>query len=566
MPKYKNLFKLATFFGVTGAAITAKNIRNRYCDDVHGHDDFSKHTRTQHQQNLFSGMHKPFFTTNAEQLSLFKQDFSEYTHLLPTNLDELQYRQARKTPVHIKRLSDCPVSLDPQYAGAVVVGGPPALMSAVSRAQKGERLTYIRDNQGNAIYPGAAFHLEQDAETEAPTSYKPSTFLANQALRAATRYDSLVTIEKTGRCSWRTLDWMTWMQHIEHWPVGMRVAWMFQVAAMANPAKKQNILQKVAEQCKMNEKFYDDLNKKVGGTLLMPGKGSLIVARNKEEIAELLAMKIRLENEGRTLTILSKEEIKKRFGFVPNGMMYGEKQHGRVLSSKFMDILSRYIQQQGGTVINGTLTTVYADTQQAGGVAEYLTPNGQRHYIRFSCLSLSLGAQAILDTDEQLLFDVVAARGVSVLAYMRVPSHYQLPSVIVCGGTNHLTKLSEKPVTIQEDDGKLYNLYLMRMTAGACITPNVLEKQVANYDGSVALGLVTAAQQTLGNECKIDPLLVYGCNRQVSGHGQLHWIEPLPGIYIQYGAGGGGLTRAPDFAVQQEVEDKLNTSPRMRQH
>ncbi|CAF5098850.1 unnamed protein product, partial [Rotaria sp. Silwood1] len=59
-----------------------------------------------------------------------------------------------------------------------------------------------------------------------------------------------------------------------------------------------------------------------------------------------------------------------------------------------------------------------------------------------------------------------------------------------------------------------------------------------------------AIRKTLGESCRIEPLLVHGCNRQVCRHGQITWIEPFPGIHVQYGAAGGGLTRAPDFVAR----------------
>jgi len=109
------------------------------------------------------------------------------------------------------------------------------------------------------------------------------------------------------------------------------------------------------------------------------------------------------------------------------------------------------------------------------------------------------------------------------------------------------------------------------MTASACITPNISEKDSANYDGTAAVGLISSARETL--DCKIEILTVYGCNRQVSEYGQSHWLSPSlndqatsafslqprghdqdlgthrlsnsRGIVIQMGAGGGGLTQGP---------------------
>jgi hypothetical protein len=559
----RTLYRLSLFGGTVGAtAIVVTNSIKRHHDDISGKDRFSKHIREQHKEHLFSGMHEPLIP-NPAQLVFFQKYFPQYLHLLPSGLKVFKQQQALKTPVKIRPLSECPVTLNTTEADTLAVGGPPALLSAVAIVKQGKPLTYINDQRRMPIAFGSAWHLEQDAETEAPTSYRPTRFLSEQILRAGIGYVSHAAIEQSGLFPWRTLDWVGWIRHPEQWAIGMKVMFAFQLATMASGEQRQATVQKVALQCKANEQFYSSLDKELGGKLLLPGSGSIIVARNIEEVTELNAMKESLAKEGRTLNILSKKDMQRRFGFAPNGLMYAEKPHDRVLSPKFMELLSDHIQKQGGKVINGTLTTVYADDQNAGGVAEYRTMSGQRNFIPYSRLILSLGSQPILDHRDNALFDVVAARGVSILAQVTVPSGYQLPPVIVCGGTNHVTKLSEKPVIVQGDDGKSYDLYLMRMTAGACITPNVSDEDAVNYDGTIALGLVTAARQTFGQQCRIEPITVYGCNRQVSQYGQTNWINPLPGIHIQYGAGGGGLTRAPDFAVNEinQSSQKASMTP-----
>ena len=105
------------------------------------------------------------------------------------------------------------------------------------------------------------------------------------------------------------------------------------------------------------------------------------------------------------------------------------------------------------------------------------------------------------------------------------------------------------------------------MTCGACITP---KSDSADYDGVAVVGLKKAVEDVLRG--RIEILTAYGCNRQVSQYGQTHWLQvpktlkaassfltprggeedigtSLPnssaGIFIQYGAGGGGLTQAP---------------------
>ncbi len=156
-----------------------------------------------------------------------------------------------------------------------------------------------------------------------------------------------------------------------------------------------------------------------------------------------------------------------------------------------------------------------------------------------------MGNQEILNSNGKRLFDVVSARGVSVLAHVYIPKGFKVPAVLVCGGTNHLTKLSSKPISINENE----DLYLMRLTGGACITPNISNEYTSYYDGTIAIGLIQSVRKCLGSQFKVKPILVYGCNRQVSQYGQIKWIQPFKNIFIQYGAAGGGLTRAPDFVT-----------------
>lgn len=552
MPKKKS--GLQQILGLVGAGTTAlffTNTVRRYNDTIVGQDDFSEHTKKQHLQHLFSGMHEPLMP-NAEQLSIFKQFFSPFSHLLPTNLTSFKQEQALKTPVRFRPLSECSAPVNFKDAQPLVVGGFPALMSAVSLLLRGQRITYLHDNRRRPIAYGSAWHLEQDAETEAPTTYQPIRFFGKQAVRTVLQTESQAAIEASGLFPWRTLDWMGWLRHPEHWLAGLKLGAAFQSATMMDPQQRATLMRNLAKQCKANEKFLETLDHRLNHTLLLPGHGSIIVARNEEEVAELLALKKSLEQEDRTLTLLSKEDVADRYGFVPTGLMFAEKRHDRVLSPHFMDLLTQFIRKEGGRTINGTLTTIYTDEQHSGGIAEYQMPGGQKDFIPFSQLTLSLGSQPLFDKNDQPLFDVVSARGVSVLAHVYVPRGIQLPPLLVCGGTNHVTKLSTTPVSITHKDGKAYDLYLTRITAGACITPNVSDEDSANYDGTIAVGLISAVRKTFGDHFKVEPISIYGCNRQVSKFGQTQWINPYPGIYIQYGAGGGGLTRGPDLAVQQE--------------
>jgi hypothetical protein len=102
--------------------------------------------------------------------------------------------------------------------------------------------------------------------------------------------------------------------------------------------------------------------------------------------------------------------------------------------------------------------------------------------------------------------------------------------------------------------GRDADAYLLRLTASACITPNVTSRESANYDATCATGLVSAVRKTL--DCDLEVYSVWGCNRQMSRFGQTNWVSlgsgeggmvsthrpPAleRGIVVQIGAGGGG--------------------------
>ncbi|CAF5138770.1 unnamed protein product, partial [Rotaria sp. Silwood1] len=66
----------------------------------------------------------------------------------------------------------------------LIVGGPPALVAGVSMMKTEKNLTYINDERRIPIAFGSAWHLEQDAISEAPTTYRPTKFLVEQIRRA----------------------------------------------------------------------------------------------------------------------------------------------------------------------------------------------------------------------------------------------------------------------------------------------------------------------------------------------------------------------------------------------
>jgi hypothetical protein len=281
------------------------------------------------------------------------------------------------------------------------------------------------------------------------------------------------------------------------------------------------------------------------------------------EVDDMWGLKSALEAENRVLAMLTPEDMKSRFGFsAPNALLLSEKVHDKTINPNFMRVLADYLRQQkGNEVVDGVLRNVYTDDPTQGGYAEIAPNDGSgTRFVPFSRLVMSLGAQRITDSNSKPLLDVVAARGVSSIALVYMPQSRSLPNATVCGATNHVTHLAGPVPTVR--NGETVNCYLVKLTCSACITPNVLDRSCADYDSVAAVGLLSAARQTLG--CEVEPITLWGCNRQVSRWGQSHWLEvksngetvalsdcgthrPLAssGIHVQLGAGGGGLTVGP---------------------
>lgn len=544
-----------------GAVVGASglNLLLRYTDRVVGADPFSEHSREQHKKHWISGMHEPYIP-NASQKEFVKKHFSQFQHLIPFSQEALDKQYRLKSPVHMKYLTDCPVDaskLGP--GGTVVVGGPPALISTAF--ERG--VIYLNDGRRPPIALGSAFHLEWDAESEAPTSSQPVHFMKDQIKRVIFP-EYLATAQQTGHFSWKSLDWTAWAKVFLKNPSkcleGIRVAIAFQRFTQSGPHPE--VIAEVAMRAKKNERFYTLLDKESDHQLMLPGQGSIYIARTQSEKDGLVSMQQGLTREGRAFPLLSQAEVVQEFGYLPQALAFGKKTHDRTLSPHFMSLLSNRVVQNGGRVINAHVTTVYTDDPDKGGILEYrINGSDERYFMRFKKLVMSLGAQQVIGVDNAPLFDIVSARGVSAIALIHLPKGATLPAAVVCGATNHVTKLAGPFLSHDK------NVFLAKMTCGACIAPT---SDSASYDGGAALGLKKSVSETLDGEVVI--LTVYGCNRQVSEHGQIHWLavnktlkaaargltprgheedigSSLPnkssGIFIQYGAGGGGLTQAP---------------------
>lgn len=551
--------QMSSTMRVLGGAVAAAgslNLWMRYTDRVEGDDPFSQHSRVQQKKHWISGMHEPYIP-NALQRKFVEEHFPKFQCLLPRSLNEIDQQSRLQSAVQLEYLAKCPVSpsqLPP--GGTVVVGGPPALLSTAFE----NGVIYINDGRRPPIANASALHLEWDSPSEGPTSSQPVHFMRDQ-LKRLVFPEFLADAQRTGHFSWKSLDWISWIQNPSKWLVGARVAIAFQRFTQSGPHPE--VMREVAARAERNQHCYKLLDKLMGHQLLLPGAGSVYIARTPGEKKSLESMQQDLAEEGREFPFLSDQEITKAFGNRrPKGVAFANKIHDSTLSFDFVSQLSARIIQKRGHVIDGHVIAVYTDDPDQGGIVEYrINATGEKHYTRFQKLVMSLGTQQVLGVDKNPLFDIVAARGVSFTALLHLPEGTKLPAATVCGATNHVTRLAG-PVLHQ---GK--NVFLARMTCAACITP---KSDSACYDAVAAIGLRTAVSEVLGGEVEV--LGGRGCSRQVSRYGQIHWLQvnktlkaaargltprgtsedigsSLPnkksGIYIQYGAGGGGLTMGP---------------------
>lgn len=527
---------------LTAGTVGAMNVLIRLKDGVDGTDRFAEHTNREHRKHPFSGMHSPLFPTE-EQVEIVGTHFPNYLHMLPTDLETFKKQQTIQSPVSLLPLARCPAPMDRTEASIIAVGGPPALISSALE----KKVVYIRDSRKHPASKGAANHIESDALTEAPTTYPPTRFLANQIFRTCFGYVALRSVEKTGHFPWRTLNWTGWIKHPKEWPAGIRIALHFQTETMKDSQQREKQMADVAEKCRDGEAFYNELNEALSYQLLSDPHGSYYMARNLSERVELETTGHLLKNEDRLMEFESPEEFCAEYGFTPQVELIGKKTHDRIISADYESLIGTHLERNGGSVIDGTLLTVYSDETSTGGMIEYRKKgSAASEFLPFSKLLLSLGSQPILDSSGRSLFDLVSARGVSTLAFIYVPQEQKIPPLVVCGDTNHVTVLGRQTDPIPGEDGKLYYRYLVRMTSGACITPNCAEEDSADYDASIAVGLIASVRKTLG--FKVEVIVAYGCNRHVSQYGETRWHPLHPDIAAQVGAGGGGFTRGSEGA------------------
>jgi len=550
-----SLISTRALLGISAGVVASKGFFQRYTDTIQGNDVFSNHVKEQHRKHFLSGMQEPFVPGDTVERAIFDANFSQYAQLLPKSREEFAQRKTISAPVYIKPLSMCPADLPRSNAGTsggtVVVGGPPALVSSAQQSP----LTYINDSQQIAIAVGSAHHLEWDSPSEGPTTLQPVEFMAKQVLGLFSPH-TLAEAEATGFFPWSTLDWKGWIGHPSTWAEGVRLAVAFQRTAMASQASVRSAVLKTCEaRCRANEAFYQQLHRDIVALnagdesrgLFVPGvNGSLMVARDAEEINDLTSLREDLARENRQLLSLPDSEFKARYGFTsPYAACIVDKTHDKVLQPHFMRAITSYLASKGSSIIDGRVTAVYTDDPAQGGLVEYVPTQGVTHagvaakrvLVPFSRLVMSLGAQRVHTVApsgevSRPALDVVCARGVSSLAIAYVPQPAPdcgppkiLPPVVLCGATNDCVVVGG-PVSVTRDvDGhpQQCHAYLLKVTSGACITPNVLDDASTHYHAVSAVGMFTAVRRTL--DCDVLPVAVWGCNRQMSQFGETHWLE-----------------------------------------
>lgn len=264
----------------------------------------------------------------------------------------------------------------------------------------------------------------------------------------------------------------------------------------------------------------------------------------------------------------------------PHCELVATKPHDKRLHPNFMSLLTSHLQRSSNwTVEDGAVRAVYVGDTESNGVVEFVRngTQGESVFVPFSSLHMSLGSQRLLDAKNRPVVDVVSARGVSAICTLLVPladpvqghpeagagERATCPPIIANGPASDCTVL-EGPVYVRDHTGlATHQGYLLRLTSGACITPNVTDGNTAHYDSTAAVGLISTYRKIFHPLGQLDVVTMWGCNRQMTSFGQTQWFEvdhkgecvahyshkPVTtkrgGVLVQIGAAGGGLTQAP---------------------
>jgi hypothetical protein len=239
-------------------------------------------------------------------------------------------------------------------------------------------------------------------------------------------------------------------------------------------------------------------------------------------------MRKTLMKQGRQLQKMTQFHVDIKYGYEPRHMAFAvEKSYPRIINPNFMQMVAKRLEGAGNTVIDGVVSAVYTDSPSGEGFVE-VTANaadgavGKKTIIPYSKLVLSLGNQDIVGEDSKPLVDSVYSRRVSGLGLVYLKKGQKMPSSWMVGPRNYVTNVAG-PVRVTRDKEQ-YNCHLVRLTSGACITPQGAGENSSNYDAVVANGLVTAARRWLS--CDMEVISMWGTNSRLTEFGEMHWFQP----------------------------------------
>lgn len=293
-----------------------------------------------------------------------------------------------------------------------------------------------------------------------------------------------------------------------------------------------------------------------------------------DEFEAVRQMRRALLLEGRQMQKLTPYHVDVKYGYEPKSMSLAvEKNYVRYIHPNFMQRVADFMKSRGNTVVDGVVTAVYTDCPELGGVVAYTSNSSSAEtiYVPYSKLVMSLGTQHVVDAAGRPLVESVHARSVTGLATVYLKRGRKMPPSVVIGSTNRVTNIAG-PVRVTRNNQE-YDSFLVRMTCGACIAPDVASNDSLDYDAVAATGLVTALRRWLS--CDVDVISIWGSNRQLTKYGEICWFQvnnspttgssnlsisaigPVrpkledmgTGIYIQVGAGENSIAQGPSQAM-----------------
>lgn len=565
----KRLVQVTASVVATTATGIAVNRWHRQKDDyVPNPQNLPFRNYLEEQRKLGHETAAPWTTQDAKTLTKLKKYMPEIVIPAADSMHLLT------DTINIRPLNECPYRYsEMQPIEHLVVGGAPAAMVAIQTAIDGKPGIYVNFTQNAlAISDGSALQGKSHRMIDRPAYESGNTPLKffKEEIKAFVSPPRYCEEVMQPNLRWKKLGWSEWLMHPEQWFEGMQVAVGNQMLAQHYAHAKKTGLktdtESLTQEIQQSRDYIKNLDKFLGGdVIIQPGRDSLLVTFTDASEKAATKNAIDLATEDCSLIKLTKEQVEKEFGFVPqNAKGYWKKTGDFSLRKDFMKQLTKAAEDLGcQTHHHWQLRDVYTDMDKKGGWAIFVekTVYGEKlHPLKFSQIYLSLGAASYSKSPAPL----ASVAGVSCQGYIK-GLELKAGKSMVFDDSNNITPLGDtRDGDIDPQTGKPERLTPIQYTNSARVKPRNMGKDWAKFDSKYALHLDEVIRNTLPPGAKLETVFCRACPRELGPEGILTWHE-IGSMKIQMGAGGGGLTQSGRMAVQV-AQNPENPIPQNRLH